>query len=340
MTTTGEQGKQPAPVPVSSRDADVGSPLLSIAMPTRNRAQLFERALGSVVATTTSVAADVEITVSDGSDDDITGQVAKRLLAGWPGRCQYVHNQPWLPLIDNMNRAAELASGAWLMQLDDDDYLLPGAGAAMIDAIRRAGPDEQVLMFGTQIVDADRVVHREEVFRREQYLEPRFALRRLLRNSSSVREPTIVMRRSALEREGRFDRTIGDAADTDMWVRLFSRYGVRCVPRTTCAYTIHQAAATTGMWTPETIRALSQIFDRAVATDVVPERTIRRWQAVYIHQFILAGAYRRLRVHRRAEAREVLQLFDLPEVRQLGVAPKWLPVRVAFEAATVGARRA
>jgi glycosyltransferase involved in cell wall biosynthesis len=239
-----------------------------------------------------------------------------------------------------MNRAAELASGEWIMQLDDDDYLLPGAGAAMIDAIRRASSDERVLMFGTQIVDADRVVHREEIFRREQYLEPKFALRRLLRNSSSVREPTIVMRRSALEREGRFDPTIGDAADTDMWVRLFSRYGVRCVPHSTCAYTIHQAAATSGMWTPDTIRALTQVFDRAVATDVVPERAVRRWQAAYINQFILAGAYRRLRVRRRAEAREVLRLFELPEVRQLGVAPKWVPVRAAFAAATVGARQA
>ena len=312
---------------------------MSIAMPTRNRPQLFERALGSVVAPTTSVAADVEITVSDGSDDDATGQIVERLLTGWPGGYQYVHNRPWLPLVDNMNRAAELASGAWVMQLDDDDYLLPGAGAAMIAAIGRAGPDEQVLMFGTQIVDADRAVQREEVFRREEYLEPKLALRRLLRNSSSVREPTVVIRRSALEREGRFDTTVGNAADTDMWVRLFSRYGVRCLPWTTCAYTIHQAAATSGMWTPDTIRALTQVFDRAVATDVVPERAVRRWQAAYIHQFILAGAYRRLRVRRRAEARQVLRLFDLPEVRQLGVAPKWLPVRAAFTAATVGAYR-
>ena len=315
------------------------APLLSIAMPTRNRARLFEWALGSVLAAADAVAADVEVTVSDGSDDDATGQIVERLLTGWPGVYQYVHNRPWLPLVDNMNRAAELASGAWVMQLDDDDYLLPGAGAAMIAAIGRAGPDEQVLMFGTQIVDADRAVQREEVFRREEYLEPKLALRRLLRNSSSVREPTVVIRRSALEREGRFDTTVGNAADTDMWVRLFSRYGVRCLPWTTCAYTIHQAAATSGMWTPDTIRALTQVFDRAVATDVVPERAVRRWQAAYIHQFILAGAYRRLRVRRRAEARQVLRLFDLPEVRQLGVAPKWLPVRAAFTAATVGAYR-
>ena len=38
-----------------------------------------------------------------------------------------------------MNRAVEISTGQWVMQLDDDDYLLPGAGAAMLDAIRRAG---------------------------------------------------------------------------------------------------------------------------------------------------------------------------------------------------------
>jgi glycosyltransferase involved in cell wall biosynthesis len=309
-------------------------------MPTRNRARLFELALRSVITVAATVADDVEVTVSDGSDDDATGQVVERLLADWPGGYRYVHNRPMLPLVDNMNRAAELASGAWVMQLDDDDYLLPGAGAAIIDAIRRAGPDEQVLMFGVQIVDADGVMRREQRFRRERYLEPRLALRQLLRNSSFVREPTIVVRRSALEREGRFDPTVGDVADTDMWVRLFSRYGVRCLPRSTCAYTIHPGAATNRMWTPDTIKALTRVFDRAVTADVVPERAIRRWQAAFIHQFILAGAYRRLRVRRRAEAREVLRLFDLPEVRHLGVAPKWLPVRAAFAAATIGAHRA
>ena len=66
--------------------------------------------------------------------------------------------------------------------------------------------------------------------------------------------------------------------------------------------------------------------------------TIRRWQSDFFHQFILAGAYRRLRVRRRAEAREVLRLFELPEVRSLGVSRKWLPVRLALAAATAGAR--
>ncbi len=307
-------------------------------MPTRNRPGLLERALRSVVRAVTPVAEHVEVAVSDGSDDGATGDLVKRVLTGWPAGYRYVWNRPALSLVENINRAVEISTGQWVVQLHDDDYLLPGAGAAMLDAIRRAAPSESVLMFGVHIVDIDGVRRREQTFRRERYLEPREALRRLLRNSSFVREPTVVVRRVAIEQEGLFDTTVGGAADTDMWVRLFSRYGVRCLPQATCAYTIHEAAATTGMWNPGTIQANGEIFDRAVARGIVPERIIRRWQADWYHQFILAGAYRRLRMGRRSEAREVLRLFELPDVRDRGVSPKWLPVRAAFTAATAGAR--
>ena len=308
-------------------------------MPTRNRTALFERALGSVIEATATVAEQIEITVSDGSDDDNTGKVVERLLATWPGRRRYVWNRPGLALVDNLNRSIELAGGEWIHQLHDDDYLLPGAGAAMVDAIQRVGPDERVLLFGVRIVDRDRVPMRERSFHHERYLEPTEALRRLLRNSSFVRQPAVVVHRSAFEHDGLFDPTVGEATDTDMWVRLFSNYGVRCIPSTICAYTIHEEAITDGMWNPGTIQAVQEIFDRAVALQLVPEPKIRRWQADFLHQFILAGAYRRLRVRRVAEGREVLRLFELPEVRRLGLSPKWLPIRVAFAiAATAGAR--
>jgi glycosyltransferase involved in cell wall biosynthesis len=317
----------------------VSTPLLSITMPTRNRPELFERALRSVLQATAPVAEHIEITVSDGSDDGSTRRVVEQLLPAWPGPHRYVWNRPALSLVENVNRAIELATGEWIQQLHDDDYLLPGAGTAMLDATRRAGPRERVLLFGVQVVDLAGVRHREQTVRREQYLEPRDALRRLLRNSSFVRHPAVVVHHSTFEREGLFDTRVGNAIDTDMWMRLFSRYGVRCVPCSTCAYTIHEAGTTTGTWNQATIRVVQEIFDRAVAVGLVPERTIRRWQADWLHQFILAGAYRRLRMRRLAEGRDVLRLFDLPEVRKLGVSPKWLPVRAAFTVATAGARR-
>ena len=315
-------------------------PVLSITMPTRNRSELLERALRSVALAMGPVAEHVEVTVSDGSDTDASGRVVERLLRDWPGGHRYVWNRPALPLVENMNRAAELATGEWAQQLDDDDRMLPGCGPRMIDALRRAEPWDQVMVFGAHIVDAAQVKRREQVFDQERFLPPPEALRQVLRNSSFVREPMVVVRRSALVEAGLFDTSVGDATDTDMWVKLFSRHGARCLPLATCAYTIHEAAATTGMWNPRTIEALSTVFDRAVASGVVPEREVRRWQSDYLHQFILAGAYRRLRVRRRAEAREALELFHLPAVKALGPSRKWFPVRLAFvTAAAIPPRR-
>jgi glycosyltransferase involved in cell wall biosynthesis len=316
--------------------APASQPLLSITIPTKDRPQLLSRALASVARAAGPVADRVELTVSDGSADEASAQAVDRFLAGWVGGHRYVRNHPPLRLVDNMNRTIELASGDWVMQLGDDDYLLPGAGVTILEAIGGARPEETVLLFGVDIVNADGVRSRTQRFRRQQYLEPAQALERLLRNSSFIREPAVVVRRSALEREGLFDPGVGGATDLDMWVRLFARYGVRCFPSTTCAYTIHEAAATTGMWNPDVIASLGEIFDRAAATGVVPEASLRRWQADFLHQFILAGAYRRLRVRRRTEAGQVLRLFELPEVRVLGISRKWWPVRVAFTAATAG----
>jgi glycosyltransferase involved in cell wall biosynthesis len=315
------------------------SPPLSIAMPTRNRPELLERAIGSVLEAAGPVASQVEVAVSDGSTNEASGEVVHRLLADWPGGHRYVWNRPALDLPGNMNRATGLATGTWILQLHDDDLLRPGAGQAVLDAIGRTGPAERVLLFGVDVVGLDGSVRRTQHFRRERYLPPEAALERVLRNSSFVRLPAAVVHRAAFAEEGGFEGALGATCDTDMWMRLFSRYGVRCLPATTCAYTVHEAATTTGMWNRDTVRANLKMFDRAVARGIAPERAIRRWETDFFHQFILGGTYRRLRRRERAEARGVLRLFKLPELRDLGVSPKWLPVRAAFVAATAGTRR-
>jgi glycosyltransferase involved in cell wall biosynthesis len=57
--------------------------------------------------------------------------VVRRLLSDWPGRYRHVANRPALSLPGNINRAVELATGQWILQLHDDDYLLPDAGAVI-----------------------------------------------------------------------------------------------------------------------------------------------------------------------------------------------------------------
>jgi hypothetical protein len=312
--------------------------LLTVAIPTRDRPALLERAIRSAQQACRDIADVVEFTVSDGSATDESSHVVSRLLGSWPGGYRYVRNEPPLSLPENINRVIGLGTAPWVLQLHDDDFLLPQAGGVIAETIERLDPGERVLLFGVEIVDEHGVRRRTQAFRREERLEPTAALRRLLSRSSFVRQPAVVIHRSAFAAEGMYDTTIGGSCDTEMYVRLFARFGVRCVPQTTCAYTVHAGAATAGMWNAQTVRHVDEIFDRAAALRLVPDRSVRRWEAAFINQFILAGAYRSLRMRQRGEASQVLRLFNLPEVRRLRLSLKWLPVRVAFQTLSVGAR--
>jgi hypothetical protein len=81
---------------------------------------------------------------------------------------------------------------------------------------------------------------------------------------------------------------------------------------------IHEGATTDGMWNPGgsgDLRPCRRPAARAGAEDpALADRPL--------HQFILAGAYRPLRRGGWPRGREALRLFELPEVRKLGLSPK------------------
>jgi hypothetical protein len=219
--------------------------------------------------------------------------------------------------------------------LHDDDYLLDGGLEAIVAALHRH-PDRAVLVFGVALVDLQEHELKRQVQDAGRYLPPPEALRRLLVNSSFIRTPALVVRRDAYDEVGLYDH-LGGPEDVDMEVRLFARFGMQQVAATTAAYTIHPGAATTSMFNEGTIDKLLAVFDRALGTGVLDAETVRRSQTDFFHQFILAGAWRSLRAGDRADAARVLKLLDLPPVRELGVSSRWLPVRLAFRALTVGA---
>jgi hypothetical protein len=176
-------------------------------------------------------------------------------------------------------------------------------------------------------VDGTGTLIRRQASSVERFLPPAEALRRLLAESSFVRFPAIVVRRDAYEAVGPFDPSIGGPADFEMWTRLFGRFGVRWIPAAASAYTVHEDALTTGMFTPATIKTLLDVFERVDQMQVVSRSLVRRSRADWFHQFILGGTYRRLRVGDRAGATEVYRLFEIPEVRAIGWSIRWMPVR-------------
>jgi glycosyltransferase involved in cell wall biosynthesis len=281
-------------------------------------------------------AGDVEIVVSDNSLEPETEWVANELLENWPGPASYVRNVPGVGMVGNFNRCVELSTGRWIQILHDDDYLLPGGLEGMLAALHATPEDQRVVLFGVRVVTDDGRQLRRQVPRRPLTLEPPVALRRLLTWSSFVRFPAIVVRRDAYEQVGPFDDGVREATDLDMWSRLFAAFGVHLEPTEGVAYVVHPQAATEQMFTDEYIATIDTIFDRALASGVLPEHDLRRARSHWYHQFVLAGALRRIRAGDRRAAGEVLRLLQHSELADLPISWRWLPLRMAF---TVGLPR-
>ena len=311
------------------RERAVVTPDLSVCVPTFERPELLARALASVVDQDGPDAHRIELLVSDNSPA-VSRSVAESNVERWSGPTRYLANERSIGAIANFNQCLREARGTWILFLHDDDYLLPGAMASILEAIGRPDGDS-VLLFGVDVVDDYGRRRRRQSFDVVERLHPRQALVRLMSDSSFVRIPSIVIRRDVFDEVGQFDEALGNPTDFDLLIRVFARYGLRCEPRTIAAYSVRAGAATAEMFNADTIARLMTIFRRARNLKVLPESVMDRCEADWFHQFILGGAYRQLRAGEPRRARTILELFHLPEVRALGVSSRWRPIRWFFE---------
>jgi Glycosyl transferase family 2 len=305
-------------------------PTLSVCVPTFNRPVMVQRAIRSIVQSASGAEDEVEILVSDNSPD-VSEDACRQALGPWGGRSLYIGNRPDIGIPANLNQCIARASGRHVLFACDDDLLLPDAVPAILDALADRAKPDRVLLFGVHAVDeAGRVLRRQE-FRRDASLSANGALHHLLSDAGFAWFAGVVVSRDAYADVGPFDVGLGNSSDLEMWVRLFARYGVRCVPRTISAYTVHAGSATQSTAFDEgAVAKLMDVFERARSTGVLSAETIHRCQARYIHSIILAKVFLNLQSGDVAGARNVMSLFDLTSVSSLGPSLELLPVRAIF----------
>jgi glycosyltransferase involved in cell wall biosynthesis len=291
----------------------------------------LKRCLASITPAETSTAGVVELVINDNSTEHDVEEFVERFSAAWQSPLRYYRNPPGTGAVRNFNHCIERASGLYNLILHDDDYLLPGAIDGIVRTLRAANHSrDKVLLFSLDVVDLSGNVIRHQRFREDEFLEPPAALRRLLGNSSFVRMPALVVQNATYQAVGGFRVSAHTTCDFDMEVRLFSQFGVRCLPQLAAAYTVHPGSITTTVFTPRTVGLSLQNFEIACRSGVLDVATVDRLQRDWFHQFILAGTWRALKARDWNVARRVYALFDLPEIREQGISARWLPVRAAF----------
>ena len=122
-------------------------PILSIVIPTYNRAPLLKLLLNSIVRDLPDWPEDVELVVSDNASTDGTrGVVAEVAARGTPIRL--VSNAENVGMDRNLAACFGLASGRYFWQIGDDDILFEGALTRVLAICR--GPDFGILHLASE----------------------------------------------------------------------------------------------------------------------------------------------------------------------------------------------
>ncbi|WP_271251630.1 glycosyltransferase family 2 protein [Pseudanabaena sp. Chao 1811] len=312
------------------------SPILSICIPAYNRPLWFHRALESIVIGNKEFESSVEIVITDDSSTQECEEIMRQVCCQWSGQCIYEHHPVRLGMVENWNRAISLTTGQYIVVLHDDDFLLKDAITNILATIKAV--NHPVLLFGVEVVDEQERVMKRQIFKENQWLSPRDALISLLSNSSFVRFPAIVVARSAFAEMGMFRTEWREPCDLDMWIRLFSRYGVYCLQDVTTAYRVHDQALTMGVFNEQTINLLLGLFAEVKQLNILSSEEIVSCKALFLYQFILAGAWRQLKRGRLQEFRRVMELMDISEVKNLPCPKKWWMLNSIFRVLSNGLR--
>src|SRR4051812_31364688 len=103
------------------RQDNSGGPLITIVIPTRERADTLRHTLSTVLSQKSD---NFEILVSDNfSSDDTAGIVASMA----DPRLRYINTGKRMSMVGNWEFAFHQAHGRYLIYLGDDDGMMPGA---------------------------------------------------------------------------------------------------------------------------------------------------------------------------------------------------------------------
>jgi len=248
----------------------------------------------------------IEYLVMDGGSDDGSVEIIKRFadrLAGWISEKDQGQ-------ADAINKGLRRTNGDIIAWLNSDDIYLPGAFQ------QAAAAFEQHPEVGLVYADGIMVDSKLRVLDYHRY--PQVSLLDLL-SFEVILQPTVFMRRKALEAAGFLDPTYQLILDHELWIRIASRYPVLHVPAYWALERTHPQAKTiaqAGKFVAEAERLIAWAAANATLGEFVRLKENRVYAGLNVfaaRRLIDAGqyrlAFRRLMTAARLHPRTVLHYW-------------------------------
>jgi len=204
-----------------------GLPLVSICIPTYNRAGMVGDAIRSALAQTYPA---VEVIVVDNASTDNTTEVLASLN---DPRLRFERNEKNLGLFGNFNRCIALARGSLVHILHSDDTIPPGFTQACVDVFL-AHPE--VGMTFTPAVVMGGAPGWQPAPGGDRVFNPPDGFRAILRDRGLVACPSVMVRKEVYSEIGPFSTDYPYSADLYEWLTLARGHAIARVGRTFVSY--------------------------------------------------------------------------------------------------------
>jgi glycosyltransferase involved in cell wall biosynthesis len=276
-------------------------PLITIAIPTFNRAPLLKECLGTALAQSYQ---NFEVVVSDNASTDATAEVLKSVS---DQRLRVVRQQRNLGQLANWNACLAEAKGDYAVVLSDDDWIAPWLLERCVALIRRDPRIPVVVTVSDRYVAAERRTLPEVTSRKlgTGIWEGIQIFQELLKGRISPVMCTVMIKTEILRVNGGFKIDWPFASDLASWVPLLLTGKAGLVNERCGTYYIHAATQTSRMALSIHLQDLRKLADLLANTadhsvkDLQRRREIKRQTRRYLANHAIGVIDR----HRRRGAR-------------------------------------
>lgn len=187
------------------------NPLVSIIMPTFNRAKYLEDSISKILLQTYK---NIELIIIDDCSVDET-QIVLSNLKIIDSRIKIIQTGKNIGLIKSLNLALGLAKGKYIARADDDDAWINKN--KLKEQINFLEENTEYVIIGTGTIVINE--KKEEIFRYRQPNSDKSIRAKMLFGNPFIHS-TVVFRKSILEKTGLYDENLSDAEDWDLWMRM------------------------------------------------------------------------------------------------------------------------
>jgi glycosyltransferase involved in cell wall biosynthesis len=204
---------------VNSEAAAASAPLVSVIIPTFNRAGVLYYALHSILNQTLQ---DFEVFVVDDASTDATPELIEYFN---DPRIHYIRFSTNKKAAAARNAGMQRARGKYIAFLDSDDEWLPSKLEKQV-ACLEALSDEWGCCYTGAFVNKVGGLTRHRIYRPRKSGD---LVRDLLMGNFVIWTPTFMFRRSCLDEIGLMDERLVRSQDVDFYIRLLSRYKIASI---------------------------------------------------------------------------------------------------------------